>query len=145
MADLGALEVLPVELQLMVLDMANVQSVCRFSQVNRRAHALVGDLSVSLAKVRAHLPSRIPRFLDGCRPTLILPLTLVGLALRSVLPRAMSGRTASWPLPCATARVSPGSAPVPLTAHVVVNVSTGASRPYPSRSLTPKWRNAFTR
>ncbi|KAK8103012.1 hypothetical protein PG984_016158 [Apiospora sp. TS-2023a] len=79
MADLGALDVLPTELQLMVLDMANVQSVCRFSQVNRRAHALVEGLSISPHKVRVHFPRNFPRFLNGCSPRLILPASPGGL------------------------------------------------------------------
>ncbi|KAK7917504.1 hypothetical protein PG985_011112 [Apiospora marii] len=61
MADLGALEVLPTELLFMILEMANVQTVCRFSQVNRRAQALVGGLSIGLDRVRALFPRERPR------------------------------------------------------------------------------------
>lgn len=63
MADLGALQVLPPELHLLVLDFANLQTVCRFSQANRRARALVGGLFVGLDTVRSLLRSgpAVPR------------------------------------------------------------------------------------
>ncbi|KAK8074146.1 hypothetical protein PG994_005045 [Apiospora phragmitis] len=44
MADLDALQALPTELQLKVLGMDNMQTVCRFSQVNQRAKTLVDSL-----------------------------------------------------------------------------------------------------
>lgn len=57
MADLGGLQVLPPELHIEILRMANLQTVCRFSQVNRRARALVQDLPISsIAKVRPTSP-----------------------------------------------------------------------------------------
>ncbi|KAK8037355.1 hypothetical protein PG991_000701 [Apiospora marii] len=44
MANLGALNVLPVELLHLVLCESNLQAVSRFSQVNKRARAVVGTL-----------------------------------------------------------------------------------------------------